>query len=332
VTTSLFGLAEKIETARFLNSIAKIDPAEVASVSLRDWLNQHIAHETVRELLLAVFRVTTYANAPDLMSAGAALAQLQISLAKGVLYLDGGWQGLVDALAEAARASGVIIETSARVEAVERDRAGRVESVRLADGRWVRAAAVLIAASPQVASSLVKGSETTSLKRWAEQGVAVKAACLDLALDALPKPRATFALGIDRPLYLSVHSASARLAPEGGALIHLAKYLAPGQDGSDAEAELEQLMELLQPGWRDRLVYRRFLPDMIVAHRLTTASEGGTEGRPRTEVADVEGLFIAGDWVGPEGLLADASLASAKSAAERVLASLAKPIAVAVRG
>lgn len=330
VTTSLFGLAEKIETARFLGSIAKIDAAQVSSVSLRDWLNQKIAHESVRELLLSVFRVTTYANAPDLMSAGAALAQLQMSLATGVLYLDGGWQRLVDALAEAARASGVVIETSARVEAVERNGLGAVESVRLADGRQIRAAAVIIAASPQAASSLVRRSETTSLKRWADGAIPVKAACLDLALDALPIPRATFALGIDRPLYLSVHSASARLAPEGGALIHLAKYLAPGQDGSDAEAELEQLMELLQPGWRERVVYRRFLPDMIVAHRLTTANEGGTGGRPEPEVADVPGLFIAGDWVGHEGLLADASLASAKAAAERVIAARPKPIAIAV--
>ncbi|HEY7181957.1 MAG TPA: NAD(P)/FAD-dependent oxidoreductase, partial [Blastocatellia bacterium] len=35
-------------------------------------------------------------------------------------------------------------------------------------------------------------------------------------------------------------------------------------------------------------------------------------------VPGVEGLYVAGDWVGPEGMLADASMASAKLAAETI--------------
>jgi len=34
----------------------------------------------------------------------------------------------------------------------------------------------------------------------------------------------------------------------------------------------------------------------------------------------VPGLYVAGDWVGPAGLLADASLASARAAARTILA------------
>ena len=56
----------------------------------------------------------------------------------------------------------------------------------------------------------------------------------------------TFSLGIDRPLYLSVHSATARLAPEGGALIQVAKYLPPNHSESLAEdrRELEECSTL----------------------------------------------------------------------------------------
>jgi hypothetical protein len=124
------------------------------------------------------------------------------------------------------------------------------------------------------------------------------------------------ALGVERPLDLSVHSASARLAPEGGALVHLAKYLGgPGEDG-DPEAELEALMDQVQPGWREVVVERRFLPSMVTSNALVAAGEGGLAGRPDAAVPGVRGLAIAGDWVGPEGMLADAALASARRAAE----------------
>jgi hypothetical protein len=50
--------------------------------------------------------------------------------------------------------------------------------------------------------------------------------CLDVVLSSLPDKDTLFAVGVDRPLYYSVHSAYAKLAPpEGGALIHVAKYL-----------------------------------------------------------------------------------------------------------
>jgi pyruvate/2-oxoglutarate dehydrogenase complex dihydrolipoamide dehydrogenase (E3) component len=58
---------------------------------------------------------------------------------------------------------------------------------------------------------------------------------------------------------------------------------------------------------------------MVVYNSLVTAAEGGITGRPDTKVSGVDDLYIVGDWVGPEGLLADASFASAKRAAEQIL-------------
>ena len=49
---------------------------------------------------------------------------------------------------------------------------------------------------------------------------------------------------------------------------------------------------------------------------MVTAAAGGTAGRPGPAVPGVRGLFVAGDWVGAEGLLADASVASAARAAD----------------
>ncbi|HXG94904.1 MAG TPA: NAD(P)/FAD-dependent oxidoreductase [Blastocatellia bacterium] len=332
LSTSLFGLAAKFEMARLLASLPKIDASPLMNRTVSEWLDEQIKEQEVKDFLLALFRVATYTNAPDLMSAGAALQQLKLAYTKNVLYIDGGWQTIVDGLAQAASKAGVIVETGAKVERVERNEKGAVRAVRLADGRSIDASVVVIASSPQVAAALVDRSENTSLAQWASEAVPVRAACLDVALKRLPKPKATFALGVDRPLYLSVHSAAARLAPAGGALIHVAKYLPPDhKDAPDSvERELEGLLDLIQPAWRDEVVYRRFLPDMTVMSAVATAKRGGTKGRPGPMVEEVAGLFIAGDWVGPEGLLVDASLASAKRVAELIARCEPANVAVAV--
>jgi phytoene dehydrogenase-like protein len=148
----------------------------------------------------------------------------------------------------------------------------------------------------------------------------IKAACLDVGLSHLPRSHARFALGIDQPLYFSVHSAVAKLGPEGGAVIHAAKYLNPATtiNAKTDEQELEQLLDLMQPGWRDVAVEQRFLPQMTVYHALPTAKTKGLAGRPGPAVPGVSNLYIAGDWVGAEGMLADASFASAKQVAKLI--------------
>jgi phytoene dehydrogenase-like protein len=323
LSTSLFGLSAKLEAARLLATISKVDGDSFSSVSVRDWLDLTISHDEVKEFVLAAFRVATYVNAPELMSAGAAIEQLKKAQSKSVLYLDGGWQQLVDGLLEAAVRAGVSIETEARVDSVTRTSDGSLNGVCLADGRRILSSTVVIASSPSIASALVEGSKRTSLARWADESIPVKAACLDVALNHLPRPKATFALGIDQATYLSVHSAAAKLAPPNCALIHVAKYLEPVQvhKAEAIERELETLLDLVQPGWREVTVYRRFLPDMMVMNVMPAASSEGLRGRPGPAVLDVLGLFVVGDWVGEEGLLVDAALASAKEAATLIAAS-----------
>jgi hypothetical protein len=102
------------------------------------------------------------------------------------------------------------------------------------------------------------------------------------------------------------------------------KYLAPShaRDG-EAARELEALVDRMQPGWRDLVVERRYLPRLTVSHALVRADKGGLAGRPPAPVEDLPGVVLAGDWVGPQGLLADASCASGRAAAEALLPMLA---------
>ena len=318
VTTGVLRLPGKLETARLLSTLPKIDAGALQRMTVRQWLDTAIRQPDVRRLVQALIRVSTYANAPQRQSAGNAVEQLQTALKSNVLYVDGGWQTLVEGLRNAALAAGVRIVTGSRVEAIECD--ASVRGLRLADGTVFRTGAVVIATSPADAAELVPADHGACVREWADTAIPIRAACLDVALSRLPRPRATFALGIDQPLYLSVHSAVAKLAPAGGATIHVAKYLDPdvSPDAKFDERQLEGVLDLIQPGWREAVVDRRFLPSMTVYHALVTAAQGGTAGRPGPAVPNVANLYVVGDWVGPQGLLADASLASAKQAARLI--------------
>ena len=67
------------------------------------------------------------------------------------------------------------------------------------------------------------------------------------------------------------------------------------------------------------LVKRQYLPRIEAVGALPTASDGGFAGRPGLQVSGISNLYLAGDWVGPEGFLVDASMASARRVAQRLL-------------
>jgi len=316
ITTSLFRLPAKLEVARLLGGLARFDPAPQQHRTVNQWLGDAIRHPDVRRLLHMLVRVATYTNAPDTLSAGAAIRQLQLAFGSGVTYLDGGWQTLVEGLRAAAIAAGVCIESGVKVDAVEAGDA--VRGVRLSNGDFFAAAAVVLTGSPNEVSAAVPEAAQTPLRRWVDESIPVRAACLDVGLARLPQARATVAFGVDAPLYLSVHSAVAKLGPENSATIHVAKYL-PTDDDSEPganERQLEGLLDLVQPGWRNLVQQRRFLPRMTVVHHMPTATGGGLAGRARADVAGIANLYVAGDWVGSEGMLADGAVASGKAAGQ----------------
>jgi hypothetical protein len=160
--------------------------------------------------------------------------------------------------------------------------------------------------------------DAEELRVAADRSVAVCAACLDLGLSQLPEPRQKFALGLDEPLYLSVHSSAARLAPEGGALVHILRYLEPDQQRDKASliTELEGFADLIQPGWRSHVRARQFFWKMPVMCSEPLTRFRGLAGRPGVAVPGFSGLYIAGDWVGSHSLLSDAVAASGRLAGE----------------
>ncbi len=314
LATSLLSLRSKLDVAKLLAGVADIDAERMLDRSIAAWVDGAVQGEDARAYLRAMMRLTTYSADHERFSAGVAIATLQRVVRENVIYLDGGWSTLVRGIEAVGRREGVRFSPGVRVAGVVRER-GRVARVELADGAMVAADAVIAAVSPKAAAKLFAVSP--SLGRVASEAVPCHAACFDVALSRLPSPRTTFALGVDEPTYFSVHSAVARLAPDGGALVHLAYYRASEEPRTDAEIEraLENVLDALQPGWRDLVVARQYLPKLVVTNAIPLASTRGLEGRPSVHLPEIDGAFIAGDWVGPDGCLADAALGSARAAA-----------------
>ena len=308
----------KIELGYILTQIPKTDPGPFQYRTVRQWVEALTNNKISRKFLYALTRVFTYTNAIDDMSAGAAIKQWKLALKQNVYYLDGGWQTLIDQLADAAQAAGTHIITHSQVVEIAHEDA--VHGVCLKDGTFYPADTILVAASPKSVINMVQKSHQHTLASWCQEPVPVRAACLDVGLKQLPKPKNTFAVGLDRPLYLSVHSATAKLAPKGYSLIHTAKYLpTTATDPQANREELETLLDRIQPGWREQVITTRFLPQMTVSHAMVTAKQGGIAGRPESIVPGIRGLYAIGDWIGATGMLVDASLATAKEVVTYIL-------------
>jgi phytoene dehydrogenase-like protein len=298
---------------RLLTGLGAEAAAELNGISAAAWLESALDDPAARALVASVLRTATYTGNHTLLDAGAAARQLRAA-ARGVLYLHGGWSSLVDGLADVIRGAGGRIHTRAAVAAVEHDRA--VRSVRLADGTSLGADAAVVAVNdPRRAAGLLDGPGAMTVGDAAATTVPVRVAHLDVALRPLPAPRYPNVLGLDEPVYLTVQSDVARMAPPGGAAIHVARYLSPGEEAGDHRASLEHTLDVAQPGWRDHIVDARYVPRSMVAGDHARPATRGPADRPPVGVADVDGLALAGDWIGPTGTLADASIVSGQAAA-----------------
>ncbi len=305
--TPLLRPSSRVRFGRLMLGLPRCSADRLIGRSLTEWFDDEGLPPDVRALFMTLVRVTSYTDAPDLMDAGAAVAQLQAGL-QGVRYLDGGWQRIVDGLRQALATAGGTLHERVAVGAVDSD--GVTARTHTIHGTVESAGVVLAGLAPAEATRLL-GEDPGWL---GDLGPAVEAVCLQLALH---RPPATpIVLGVDQPLYLSPHAPLARLAPPGGAMVEVMQYRAPGRD-TDAESDRAELdgLRRLAGVEDDEILDERFLRRMTVAHTLPLARRGGLAGRPAIDAPEPPNVFLAGDWVGPAGMLGDASAASALAAA-----------------
>ena len=304
--TPLLRPRSRLQVAMLMGGLARLRPAEAAGRSAATWFDELGLHPDARDLVTMFVRTSTYVGEMDRLAADVALHQMQIGLTPGVWYLHHGWQQLVDELVRVAHERGVVVQTDDPVVRIE-DRPGSWR-VTTASGREFAGASVVLAAGGPANAATLLGRPSP----WGQAGDDVTAACLDVASRRPARPPIVF--GVGEPLYLSTHCPPAALAPDGTTVVAVMRYRRADEHGDPAvdRDALRRLRTMVGIDDAD-VVHERYLHRITVVHALPPVA-AGLGGRPRVAVESADGLYLAGDWVGPTGWLADASLASGEAA------------------
>ena len=293
VRTGVLGARSKAQLVGLLGRLPRLRVEALHRTTLAAWLDGCHLGPDAESVVRALIRLSTYSDDVETFSAGAALGQLQLATKGGVLYLDRGWAQLTDHLSRS-------LDIRAGVDVEGLDLGGHGVEV-LTSGGTLLAPRVVVATGGPAAVRRILPTDPA----WGELGPPVTAACLDLGLSEVPDPG--YVLSLDDPVYATVQSPPARQAAEPGAVMAAIRYGA--RTAAPDRSQLEALTQMAGVDDGD-VVVRRFLAHMTVCGSLPVASSGGLAGRPDIEDTGMPGVTMAGDWVGPVGLLADASLAS----------------------
>src|SRR5918994_1234721 len=180
--------------SRFFKSPTEMDFSQLEGVTVQEWLDKNFHDTNDAEIIKAILRLNTYRNDPEIQSIGSALRQIYVSSrAGGVMYVDGGWQTLVDGLLTAAKNANARIVMDKKAVSVKRtDSSGW--QVLLSDKTQVSAKTVVIAAGPMDAYGLFDDNERPEvLSKAAKEAKTLRLVCLDVALSSLPDNDALFA-------------------------------------------------------------------------------------------------------------------------------------------
>ncbi len=244
--------------------------------------------ETTARAAARFLGVVTYDSDPGRLSAAFVwdlLLRLTAPRAPAVRYVAGGWQAVIDRMVARARAQGVEIVTSSRVDVVPEP-------------------PVIVATQLESARALL-GDPTLA---W-ESG-----RCLLLDVGVVADRRDAF-LVFDLDDAGFVERASApdpSLAPPGHSLVQADMPLRPAERRADALARLEHLFDLALPDWRDRLTWRR---EGVAAGRTGALDLPGRTWRDRPAIDRGDGVFLAGDLVAAPGMRGEVAMNSALAAA-----------------
>ncbi|HET6954320.1 MAG TPA: NAD(P)-binding protein [Acidimicrobiales bacterium] len=326
IRTRLVSARGVARLGRVLAGLPRWRPAELADRTAAAWFDDLGLDGDERQVVEMLARTATYVADLDTVSADLVALQVGLAVRGNVEYLDGGWQTLLDGLAAAGARAGVErVGDVARSVVPEGRRVTVVTGGQDGEGGTVLAGAVVLATgTPEAMAALLPERPAA----WAGLAGPVHAACLELGLAAPPPVRVL--LGLDRPLYLICHAPPARLAPPGAAVVHGLRYLHAGEapPPGEARADLEAHARLagIDPAGAEESRYRH---RMVTFGALPTPATGGLAGRPGPAGTGLDGVFVAGDWLGPDGHLADAALSTGETAgrlaAERAAAATRAP-------
>ena len=270
---------------RLRGRMAPVDQA------FRSWAADH-SDERTADLLSSLAGVYTFYHDPGELSAAFVWERTQrllLTARPPARFVVGGWTMLVAALEHRARALGVDIVTSERVDSLP----GRpvIVAVELPDARRLLSDDTL-------------------------QWLSGNTVCLDLGLGERPGDP-WIVSDLETSGWIERYSSQdSSLAPDGEQLVQAQMPIRPGESADDAANRLEGLLDASFEDWRARVTWRR---RQVMDGRSGALDLPGTTWRDRPPIDRGEGTFLCGDQVAAPGCLSEVSFASAIDAGDLAL-------------
>jgi phytoene dehydrogenase-like protein len=257
-------------------------------VDFRSWATEHTDEQTAG-MLCSAAGVFTFYHDPGGLSASFVwprMVRLLLTVPSIVSYPVAGWSTLIEVLERRVRELDVPIETGSRVK-------------ELPSG-----GPVIVATELAQARELL-GEDDLAWK----SGHTV---CLDLGVH-YRRGDPTIVSDLDESGWVGRYSgANPTIAPDGEELIQAQMPIRDGESADQATRRLERLLDVSVEDWRTRETWRR---RQVMDGRSGALDPPGSSWRDRPAVDRGAGVFLAGDMVAAEGMLAEVSWASGVEAA-----------------
>ena len=289
------GRLRRIPTGRFTTMMflhrARRAPVDQDFLS---WAEPLFGHRTAMRAANAIGVATYDADTANLSAAFVwnLLTRVFTPKPPAVRWVVGGWQAVVDRLAELARARGVRIETSSR--------------------RTELPATPTIVATELPAARALLGDDAL---RWRSGNTAL----LDLAVPRGRQDRFV-AFDLDAGGFHESYSAQdPTVAPRGESLFQLTMPVRSDERRSDALSRLERFADLTVPEWRQRATWQR---SGHAFGRTGALDPPGSTWRDRPAIDRGDDVFLAGDMVAAPGMRGEIAINSGLLAAERAVQAI----------
>jgi putative NAD(P)-binding protein len=264
------------------------------ATDFRTWAASHTDEDTAA-LAASAAGVFTFHHDPGELSAAFVwprMARLLLTVPSIVTYPVAGWSTLVAALEKRVHELGVIVDTGTRMEELP-------------------ATPTILATELDQARELL-GDDSL---HW-QSGRTV---CMDLGV-RYRRGDPTIVSDLDESGWIGRYSgANPTIAPEGEELIQAQMPIRPGESVDMAAMRLERFLDVSIEDWRGRETWRR---RQVMDGRSGALDMPGSSWRDRPAVDRGDGVFLAGDMVAAEGMLAEVSWASAVEASRLALQAL----------
>jgi 15-cis-phytoene desaturase len=285
--------------------------------------------EQVRTLLLDLASSNFFTNQPERIPSELFFSYYRrlFTSTRPVSYIGGGWQSVVDGLAEIATRHGAKIIAKEHADHVEM-KDGRVTAIHGREGTY-QADTFIFCVPPKQLVGLFGETPYLPLFEEYDRYRPNEVVVYDIGLQRRIPSNYTYIYNRQVRAYITDISYYDRTCvPEGGQLLQAVAYLNPAeaeQGAADQKLlQLEALYDRHFAGWRDVLEAKR------VSKRATVQEIKCLDDQRLMPVKmhSLTNAYFAGDWCEGEGQLSELSFSSAYRVSERILGRRERSLAL----